>query len=447
MLLQVNQSTDHDMADVPATSNPYLQKHQLYPPRIPNAPHADLGLAVVIPCHDEPHLTDTLDSLWHCRRTDGHTEVVVVINASGRDTISVHEQNKRTLADARTWIASHQDPRLSFHLIYMPDMPEKHAGVGLARKIGMDEAVARFHAIGNRQGIIASLDADCHCAPNYLTELERHFRQNPGATGCSVHFEHPLDQTRNHRHRQAMILYELFLRYYVHGLRYAGFPHAFYTIGSCMAIPVRIYEKQGGMNRRQAGEDFYFLHKIIPLGGFTELRNTTVFPSCRASGRVPFGTGQAVSAWLDSDRKTYFVYSPKIFRDLKVFFEHSDRLHEIDQVEQICSRLSPSLIEFLRSHGFSEALAEIRRHTSSLHSFRKRFFRWFNAFRVLKFIHFASAGYYPRVAVEEAAASLLAWQHLLSGNDRTAATPELLLQHFRHMDRSGMALRMEAATR
>src|SRR5213594_3575687 len=89
---------------------------------------------------------------------------------------------------------------------------------------------------------------------------------------------------------EAIAAYELHLRYYVRALRYAGFPYAHHTIGSCMAVRADVYKKQGGMNKRQAGEDFYFLQKIIPLGHFTDLTETKVIPSSRPSDRVPFGT-------------------------------------------------------------------------------------------------------------------------------------------------------------
>jgi len=34
----------------------------------------------------------------------------------------------------------------------------------------------------------------------------------------------------------AIAAYELHLRYYVQALRYAGFPHAHHTVGSCLAV-------------------------------------------------------------------------------------------------------------------------------------------------------------------------------------------------------------------
>ena len=62
---------------------------------------------------------------------------------------------------------------------------------------------------------------------------------------------------------KAVWLYELHLRYYKQALQFTGFPYYYHTIGSAFAVNAEVYCKQGGMNRQKAGEDFYFLQKII----------------------------------------------------------------------------------------------------------------------------------------------------------------------------------------
>src|SRR5207249_6387595 len=106
-----------------------------------------------------------------------------------------------------------------------------------------------------------------------------HFRENPRSPGCSIYFEHPLEGPLDARVYDAISTYELHLRYYVQALRYAGFPYAYHTFGSCMTVRADAYMEQGGMNKRKAGEDFYFLQKIISLDGFSDLTETTVIPS------------------------------------------------------------------------------------------------------------------------------------------------------------------------
>src|SRR5690606_11992981 len=114
--------------------------------------------------------------------------------------------------------------------------------------------------------------------------------------------------------------YEIHLRYFIGMQRWAGFPHAFQTVGSSMAVRARIYCQIGGMNTRQAGEDFYFLHKIIERGKFSDLNTTTVYPSPRISDRVPFGTGQSMKEQLILNAKLT-TYHPVAFMHFKRFIE------------------------------------------------------------------------------------------------------------------------------
>lgn len=63
------------------------------------------------------------------------------------------------------------------------------------------------------------------------------------------------------------------------------------------------------MNRRRASEDFYFLQALMRGGRLTELGSTRVLPSPRVSQRVPFGTGRAIEAELNTHGCAYLTYS------------------------------------------------------------------------------------------------------------------------------------------
>ena len=357
---------------------------------------AGLSLSVVIPCFNEPNLITTLESLRRCDPPKSVFEIIVVVNAPAEAPLSVLAQNRKTLEAACAWI---RDAGFPVHLIEACDLPPRHAGVGLARKIGMDEALRRFDDVGRlNSGVIVCFDADATCAPNYLWAVDEHFGTHAGSPACSIYFEHPLEGELPPEVYEAITEYELHLRYYVQALRYAGFPHAYHTIGSSMTVRARAYMEQGGMNRRQAGEDFYFLHKLIPLGGFTELKSTTVFPSPRASDRVPFGTGRAVSEWRGGMKS----YPLQAFEDLRAFLATVPALKS-----QELQNVPESVQTFLSEQNFAEALGEIRRHTSSADAFVKRFYRWFDGFRAMKFVHHARDRFYGEEEVATAAAKLL----------------------------------------
>ena len=192
-------------------------------PKLGCDPNPELELVVVIPVHDEPDLISSLESLYRCDRADSAVEVILVVNASSQATQALKERNQQTSHAARQWIDQHSDPKLRFQLLDFPDLPPKHAGVGLARKIGMDEAAARLHRAGNLDnGVIACFDADCTCDPNFLLENARHFQKNPRSAACSTYFEHPLTGPLPHPLYAAAAASELHLRYYVEALRSIG---------------------------------------------------------------------------------------------------------------------------------------------------------------------------------------------------------------------------------
>lgn len=384
--------------------NKYLQVKTLFTPQIPNKPSLNLGLAVVIPAFDEPFLLLSLMSLKKCDLPRCDVEVIVIINDSEKTNADIKKRNFESYQQVDAWAKKNSKPRLKFHILYFPDLNSKHAGVGLARKIGMDEACWRFQKMGNKRGLITCFDADSKCDSNYLTEIIKHFERHQKSPACSVYFEHPLHGADfDESTYEAIIAYELHLRYFVEAQRWTGFPLAFQTIGSSMAVRALDYMKQGGMNRRQAGEDFYFLQKFIELGSFTELNSTRVIPSPRPSHRVPFGTGKAVNE-ITKQKGKYETYAPAGFSDLKVFFEGVNSLFSAKEkeIEAWLDSLPKSISTYLVDNNFYSKLTEIQSNTTNIPTFRNRFFRWFNAFQLMKFLHFARDQFYPNVPVTEA---------------------------------------------
>ncbi len=377
----------------------YLEKHPLFPPLIAAPPEPGLALAVAIPCHDEPELLRTLESLAACRPGHFPAEVIVVVNSAENAPAELKKRNAASVELAQRWAAERTNAGLKFHILHFPGLPPKHAGVGLARKIAMDEAVRRLPP----KGVIACLDADSLVAPNYLQALERYFERHPACPAVSIWYEHPLSGPDFPGEVYAAITrYELHLRYYALALRWAGLPTAVQTVGSAMAVRSGAYQSQGGMNRRKAGEDFYFLHKFTPLDGFDSIGSTTVFPSPRRSHRVPFGTGKAVGDMLDG--RSFFTYAPAIFKDLQPFLKNIGAWHN---PAYRVPALPASLMAYLEQENFMEKLRELRQHTASARAFEKRFFRWFDAFRAMQFAHFTRDNFYPSVPVELAASWLL----------------------------------------
>lgn len=381
--------------------NIYLERYAYPKTYLNTMAQQQPDLVVVLPCHNEPDLLTSLAAIEACDLPSGKVSVIVVINASETSSPAVKQHNEQTLSACHSWLSANSK-KYTYHFILDNELPKKHAGVGLVRKIGMDEAV-RFFESEHKDGVILCFDADSTCEPNLLIEVEKLFGENPKAPGCSIHFEHPLEGELADEIYQGILSYELHLRYYVDGLKYAGFPYAFQTIGSSMAVRSSAYQKQGGMNRRKAGEDFYFLHKIIPLGNFKELNTSKIIPSPRRSDRVPFGTGRAIGTWLDEGKEELLSYDPQIFEELKVFFAQVDQLYQTTAFESIWNQYPKSIQQFIPLLEFAAQIKEFKSQTNSLATFQKRFYQWFDGFKALKFVHFARDEFYPNIPISDGA--------------------------------------------
>ena len=369
----------------------YLDRTTALPSRLHEEPGTDTGLFVVIPCYNEPDLVGTLESLNACIGIDASIEVIVVINEPEGCAPEVSRQNVQSYKNALMYSESVSRPDLYFHILYMEDLPVRRAGVGLARKIGMDEALRRVIKLNKLEIPIVNLDADCRCAPEYFRVVHEYFNSHPTVEGCSIAYRHRTEGLSD-KHIRAIRAYEVHLESYVQGLRRAGYPFAFQTIGSAMAVRSGTYLDIGGMNTRKAGEDFYFLQKVIERGSFGEIEPILVYPSARISDRVPFGTGKAMKDFLSGTVPV--TYSSNTYRDLKALVDAVPDLVEDNDVELSFKSLPDSIRAFLEGQGLRGRIQEIREHTATQQARVKRFYRWFNAFRVMKFMHFARDNYY-----------------------------------------------------
>lgn len=390
----------------------YAWKDSLFPDY---APKPELKMVVVIPCYNEPDIAHALLSLNDCL-SPCEFLVLVVINESLEEESNVQDQNVITFHTIEKL-----KPKLGFEiLVTHQKLPPKKAGVGLARKIGMDEAVRFFERL-EREGIIVCYDADCTCESNYLAAIFDFYQDEKMESG-TVFYEHvPSINT------EAIINYEIYLRYYVNALRFTGFPYAYQTLGSCITVKSKRYQKEGGMNKRKAGEDFYFLHKVIPNGKFNEINTTTIHPSARISNRVPFGTGHAIGKYLNAGEQDYLTYNPRIFEELSGF---------ISQIEMLYQQRKPTFStyvdQFLLENNFDHFYNEMLRQSTDLPSFKKRFFAWMDGFRVLKFIHFFRAHFYENIALIKA----VKWLDSSLEIKLDFSSKESLLDGLRGFDRS-----------
>lgn len=147
-----------------------------------------------------------------------------------------------------------------------------------------------------------------------------------------------------------------------------------------------------------------------------------------------FGTGKAVGE-IVGDKQKLTTYHPQSFVDLKAFFVTIPTLISLQEadLERYFAKLPPSISQFLGENDFFKKLTEIQGNTTSLAAFKNRFYRWFNAFLLMKFVHFSRDEFYPNIDVREAAIWCLREKGMEIGEEIT--TKELLFI-FRELDKA-----------
>ncbi len=399
------------MTDIPQKVEKYLKKFGIKNLQLNFQPGEKINNAIVIPAISEFENIKKLLVLLSENDPEyfKSTLVIFVINNLASSIPEVKEDNQKSLSLLRQLVQKknlRNDPLVEkiiasgLNFAYVDtaskgyELPEKDGGAGLARKIGMDLALAIFDYASPAKKLLFCLDADCIIEKNYITSIIENFNSRI-LSAAVVNFRHQI--VPDSETAEAIICYELFLRYYVLGLKFADSYYAFHTIGSTIICDYESYVKAGGMNKQKAAEDFYFLEKVAKNMNVDRIEDTTVYPSSRKSWRVPFGTGQRVTRFLQKVQNEYLLYNPKSFHVLKQWLEIFNREDNFNVKEYLfeAKEINNELYNFLIEQNFSNDWGKILLNSKTEKQIFKQKIRWFDGFKTLKLIHYLRDKSYP----------------------------------------------------
>ncbi len=349
---------------------------------------------VVLPAFDEQ--PSFLHGLATAKNTDNNPLWIIVVNASEDRSDAEIERTRYLLSALSTGADELGYPGIvlakhSIGDVVIVDrvspgrlLPEKQ-GVGLARKIGCDLALAWGQQDRISNPWIHCTDADVTLPADYFSASDV-FRDQLEVAALCYPFWHETENASSAG--RALELYELSLRYYVLGLEWAGSPYAFHCIGSTMAVRDRAYYQVRGMPKRQAGEDFYLLNKVAKVGRVASCTSSALKIAQRHSGRTPFGTGPATErigkALLEG--KDFLVYNPKSFALLREWLQVLDEYAEECDLG-ILDKLSHEELRAALPLDTNKRLREAASQCKTADARRQRLQVWFDGFRTLKLIH------------------------------------------------------------
>jgi hypothetical protein len=392
---------------LPRPVHDYLRKRAATAPwHIEGTARRNYRGAIVIPALAESEsLFATLDSLQSGPAAlRDEFLLLVVVNHRRNASASEVTDNLCTLRKLAT--AAETLPHLGWVDAASPgrELPDKTGGVGLARKIGLDMALQRLDWA--QTPILANLDADTLVRADYLTALCAHFANSqPGA--AVVPFCHrPADDPQQQRGIDA---YELYQRGHVLGLQLAGSPYAFHTVGSTMACRALDYVRAGGMNRRQAGEDFYFLQQLAKITGVRRVPGTVVYPSARFSRRTPFGTGRSVAQLAADTAPPRLYYDPRCYAVLNDWLRLAAQDTRENPAELLvrAAGIHEQLVEFLRLEGIEAVWPRLYRNHRDQSNRLAALHGWFDGLKSTRLIHHLTRTVWPRQTAARALPPLM----------------------------------------
>jgi hypothetical protein len=349
----------------------------------------------------------------------GRSLMILVINEMENAGQQVSQRNEALAAAVQVnftpqWQSSGlslwRDPNAERDLLLVDRFSEGRrlpakGGVGYARKIGVDMAVALIHAQRIKTRWIHCTDADVKLPETYFT-CSNELQDSGSEYSALVYpFSHRDigESSASIDVIQATEMYELSLRYYLAGMKYAHSPYAFHTIGSTMAVSAVHYAKVRGFPKREAGEDFYLLNKLAKVGTVLELEtgpdNGVIEIASRRSDRVPFGTGAAVNKITElTDLVSDFLfYDPAVFQLLGIWLASLPKIWDTGSPELTMADFTnnqrpenhqQALLAGLKELKTQQALEHAFRQSKNLDQFNRQMHTWFDAFRTLKLIHF-----------------------------------------------------------
>ena len=416
-------------------------------------PSATWDYVVIIPaCGEYEYLPGALDSIANCQVVSNKSRVlcIVVLNGNQAREMEFKASNKKM----RDWLAKLTIPIFSglnpdgtcpqslvswqgIEILIVdrsqePWLIPSDQGVGMVRKIGADIALLLISAGKIASPWIHNTDADARVPSDYFLRTSEQIVSTAGKAkkaSCYIypyqHIPNPnMGQQEHNIYWPAVIDYELWLRYYVAGLQWAGSCYAYPSIGSLLACHSLAYARTRGFPKKMAGEDFYFQNKLAKMGSMVNLEGEPIRLLTRPSSRVPFGTGQGTIkiSQLNQAGQQYEVYHPLVFDFLRgflaaagdwllapekttdekqaVFYSALQKLlpargqKEIDRAEW----LQNLLIELQVFKNLSAA----EKRSRSSEGAKQQFDDWFDSFRTLKLIHRLRDDLYGSLALGEA---------------------------------------------
>jgi len=338
---------------------------------------------IIIPVYNEyDYILDTLESINNNPTTClKNLLVILVINNSVTDNKKIVNNNSRTHQ-----LINHQEYKYEKLVIDFysegNQLTEKHAGVGSARKIGMDYALK----LSTPQSLFFSLDADTIISNKYLKTIQEKFKGSK-MHACVINFKH--QKSSDSIIEEGVRSYEKKIKSIAQKISNTGSPYGYVSMGSAIVCTALAYISIGGMSKKKATEDFYFLQALAKYSKIYRINEILVFPSSRCEQRVYLGTGYRLNEFQKNKTFRELDYSVSAYQNLRHIIVITQKMWGQDYnlvYNKIKIVSNKKTADFLVQNNFKNVWIQFCKETKNQKQFMLFFNQWFDALKTIKFL-------------------------------------------------------------
>jgi len=164
-------------------------------------------------------------------------------------------------------------------------------------------------------------------------------------------------------------------------------------MGSTIVCNAISYIAVGGMPKKKATEDFYFLQSLAKYTSIFQIKEILVFPSSRNEERVYLGTGHRMKEYyLNNSFKSLFFSdeSYEIIKKIIYFFENQYNQPYESLNKELNKHFSNNICNFLYQHNIKNIWDKINSNAKTKNQFITFFHQWFDGLKIIKMLKYLS---------------------------------------------------------
>ena len=164
-------------------------------------------------------------------------------------------------------------------------------------------------------------------------------------------------------------------------------------MGSTIICTTKAYIAVGGMPRRKAGEDFYFMQSLAKYKKIYFINDILVHPSSRSEKRVHLGTGFRMNEYKKTSQFNNLFFKSsfyKIIKKLIFIVEQNYNKPYILFNKELNKNFNDNVCNFLDNHKINDIWGKISLNSKSKKQFMILFHQWFDALKIMQLLKYIS---------------------------------------------------------